>query len=77
MPRQRDSAGQSVPALPPLDSNRRYPIPIASLYLSQSKAKTYQDMKAGRLKTIKDGKRNYVPGSEIIRRSTLPAQGAT
>lgn len=55
--------------LPPLDPQQRYEIPEACRYLRQSRAKTYQDVKAGRLRVIKDGARTYVPGSEIARRS--------
>jgi hypothetical protein len=53
--------------------HRRYPIDVASELLDQSRAKTYLDIRAGKLAVIKDGRRTYVPGSEIIRRSTLPA----
>jgi hypothetical protein len=37
--------------------------------LAQSHAKTFQDLKLGGLKTIKDGRRRYVLGSELIRRA--------
>lgn len=60
--------------LPPIDPNRRYSIEHTNQYLSQSRAKTYKDIAAGTLRVIKDGARVYVPGSEIIRRSTLPEQ---
>lgn len=63
----------AIPSLPPIDPNRRYPLEQANQYLAQSRAKTYNDIAAGLLKVIKDGKRVYVPGSEIIRRSTLAA----
>jgi hypothetical protein len=59
--------------LPPLEIHRRYSIQAASGLLSQSRAKTYLDIRAGTLAVIKDGRRTYIPGSEIIRRSTLPA----
>lgn len=62
-----------IPPLPPVDPNRRYPLDQGCVYLAQSRAKTYNDIAAGLLKVIKDGKRVYIPGSEIIRRSTLPA----
>lgn len=65
-----------VPALPPIDPNRRYPIDHANQYLGQSRAKTYNDIAAGNLRVIKDGTRVYIPGSEIIRRSTLPENAA-
>jgi len=62
--------------LPPVDPCQRYEIPEASAYLRQSDAKTYADIKAGKLRVIKDGWRTFVPGSEIVRRSTLPEQAA-
>jgi hypothetical protein len=54
-------------------ATRRYPIAQANKLLAQSRAKTYQDIANGNLRVIRDGRRVYVPGSEIIRRSTLPA----
>jgi len=57
--------------LPPVDHQQRYEIPEASTYLRQSDAKTYLDIKQGKLRVIRDEGRTYVPGSEIIRRSTL------
>lgn len=62
-----------VLALPPLEPHRRYTISAASGLLSQSRAKTYLDIRAGALAVIKDGRRTYVPGTEIIRRSMLPS----
>lgn len=59
--------------LPPLDPQQRYEIPEASAYLRQSRSKTYDDIAAGTLRTIKDGARVYIPGSEIARRSMLAA----
>jgi hypothetical protein len=67
---------EKVAALPPVDPHQRYEIPEASVYLRQSVAKTYTDIKGGKLKIIKDGWRSFVPGSEIIRRSTLPSEAA-
>lgn len=61
---------QPLPALDPL---QRYDINETSLYLRVSRSKIYEDINAGTLRTIKDGARVYVPGSEIIRRSTLTA----
>jgi hypothetical protein len=55
----------------PLDEKQRYEIPEACKYLRQSRAKTYNDVKAGRLRVIKDGARTYVPGSEIARKSRV------
>jgi hypothetical protein len=60
-------------AVPTLDPARRYTVPDASALLSQSVAKTYQQLKDGVLASIKDGKRRYIPGSEIVRRSSLNA----
>ncbi len=60
-------------ALPPLDPQQRYSILEASAYLRQSRSKTYMDIGAGTLATIKDGKRTYIPGTVIAERSR--AQG--
>jgi hypothetical protein len=55
--------------LPPLDFNQRYSIPETNAYLRQSRAKTYKDIKAGKLEVIKDGKRTYVSGRTIAART--------
>ena len=55
--------------LTPLDPQQRYTVEEANSYLRQSRAKTYQDISAGLIRTIKDGRRTYIPGSEIIARS--------
>ena len=60
----------AVPVL--IDLHQRYTIPEASAILRQSTAKTYTDIKAGNLRVIKDAARTYVPGSELVRRSTIP-----
>lgn len=57
-----------------LDPLQRYTIPEAAAFLRQSRAKTYCDIAGGRLKTIKDGKRRYVPGTEIVRLSAVPPE---
>jgi hypothetical protein len=57
--------------LPPLDLNQRYTIDEGSAYLRQSRAKTYKDINAGKLRILKDGSRTYIPGSEIAKRSLL------
>jgi ribosomal protein L17 len=67
----REARREKVARLPPVDSHQRYEIPEASAYLRQSVAKTYVDIKGGKLRIIKDGARAFVPGTEIIRRSTL------
>ena len=53
----------------PLDERQRYSINEASAYLRQSRVKTYQDIRAGRLDSFKDGSRRYIPGTAIISRS--------
>lgn len=58
--------------MPPLDVNQRYTIEEANAYLRQSRAKTYFDIKEGKLAIIKDGKRTYIPGRAIADRSDLP-----
>lgn len=55
--------------LPPLDERQRYSIEESTYYLRQSRARLYERIAAGELKIIKDGRRTYVPGSEIARLS--------
>ena len=59
--------------MPPLDPNQRYTITEANAYLRQSRAKTYTDIRDGKIAVIKDGKRVYVPGSVIAERSKVTA----
>lgn len=56
-------------SLPALDEKQRYNVMEASAYLRQSRAKTFQDIAAGLLEIIKDGRRTYVTGSSIAARS--------
>lgn len=58
--------------LPMLNPLQRYTVHQANEYLRQSSATTYSQIKRGELRVIKDGGRTYIPGSEIIRKSTLP-----
>lgn len=67
---QPDEARKHV--LPPLDLNQRYSVEEAAAYLRQSRAKTFADISAGRLNSITDGRRRYVPGKEIARASGAP-----
>jgi hypothetical protein len=64
------------PALPPLDERQRYSIDEAIAYLRSSRRTLFEDIREGRLATIKEGKRRFVPGSEIARRSQLPTHEA-
>jgi hypothetical protein len=59
--------------LAPLDERQRYTIPEAKRYLRTSHQTLYNQINAGLITTIKEGKRRYVPGSEIARRCALPA----
>ena len=58
--------------LQPVDAGQRYTVDEGSRYLRVSRAQLYLDISAGHLRTIKHGRRRYIPGSEIIRLSTLP-----
>jgi hypothetical protein len=64
----------TIPAI--IDLNQRYSLAEAVALLRQSPAKTYNDIKAGTLRVIREGRRTYVPGSELVRRSRLPEQSA-
>lgn len=59
--------------LPPLDPLRRYSMNEGAARLSISRAHLYTLVTRGDLRTIKDGKRRFIPGTEIARLSTLPA----
>lgn len=63
-------------SLPPLDMNQRYSIPEATAYLRQSRAKTYVDIRTGKLPVLKDGKRTYVTGRVIAARSGADVEAA-
>lgn len=64
---------KSRPALQPLDLAQRYSIEEAIAYLRSSRKTLFDDIKAGRLATIQEGKRRFVPGTEIARRSRVAA----
>ena len=60
------------PALPQVDSRQRYTPEEAADYLRSSRWSVFKDLKEGRLRAIREGRRTFIPGTEIIRRSTLP-----
>ena len=59
--------------LPPVDPLRRYPVDQTLVYLGISRKFFYDEAAAGRIATIKHGKRRFCPGSEIVRLSQAPA----
>ena len=59
------------PKLDPLDPMRRYDVDMACDFLGVSRATLYKRVKAGEIRTIKDGSRRFVPGTEIARLSTV------
>jgi excisionase family DNA binding protein len=62
----------STPApLGPLDPLRRYTVEDALRYLGISRFTLYADIRENRIQTIKDRNRRFVPGSEIVRRSSV------
>lgn len=56
--------------LAPLDPLQRYSIEEAIAYLRTSRRTLYDMIDAGLIETIKEGKRRYTPGSEIVRLSS-------
>lgn len=62
--------------LPQIDPNQRYEIEEALAYLRTSRTRLYEKISAGQIKTIMDGRRRYIPGSEIIRESQIPEAAA-
>lgn len=55
--------------LPPLDPLQRYTVEESCRYLRTSRATLYEEISTGKIATIQEGRRRYVPGSEIARRS--------
>jgi len=55
--------------LAPLDNSQRYDVPEALSYLRIGRKKFYENVAAGTIKIIKDGRRTFVPGAEIARLS--------
>jgi hypothetical protein len=65
------AAPKRVPRPLLIDPNQRYTLAETHAVLGHSHVKTFQEIKRGTLQTIKDGRRRYVLGSELIRRSRL------
>jgi len=57
--------------LPALDLLQRYTIDESCAYLRLSRSRVYEKISAGELATVKDGRRHFVPGSEIARLSRI------
>ena len=53
--------------LPPLDERQRYSIEETIAYLRISRARLYEKIAAGEIATLKDGRRTFIPGTEIVR----------
>lgn len=64
------------PPLPLLDEKQRYAIPEAAALLRISRAQVYRLINAKSLTPLHDGARIFIPGSEIIARSTLGGSAA-
>lgn len=62
---------QNAP-LPQLDERQRYSVPEAIAYLRTSRRSIYALIGSGSLRVLKEGRRTYVPGSEIARLSRVP-----
>ncbi len=50
-------------------AHQRYEIPEAAEALRISRSRIYAKIKAGELSVIKDGRRSFISGAEIIRAS--------
>jgi hypothetical protein len=62
--------------LPPVDAAQRYTPEESADYLRTSRWSVFKDLREGRLRAIREGRRTFIPGSEIIRRSTLSEASA-
>jgi excisionase family DNA binding protein len=61
------------PPTTPLDPLQRYRLLEAAAYLRVSHMTLYKDIKAGKVKVIREGARTLVPGTEIAARSQAAA----
>jgi excisionase family DNA binding protein len=59
--------------LPPLDVQQRYTPEETAAYLRTSRKTVFDLIKDGRIRSIKEGRRRFCPGSEIARLSAAPA----
>lgn len=69
----KGAPGHPPPA--PVDLAQRYTIAEAISYLRTSRASIYKAINSRRIRVIKQGKRTFVPGSEIARLSQLESEG--
>ena len=58
--------------LPPLDPLQRYVVEESLAYLRISRQRLYEKIRAGEIKVVKDGRRTYIPGTEIAAHSRVP-----
>lgn len=62
--------------LPPLDEQQRYRVDEGARYLRVSVPGIYRRIRAGEIVTIVEGRRRFIPGSELVRLSRAPAAAA-
>ncbi len=62
--------------LAPLDPLQRYRVDEGARYLRVSVPGIYRRLRAGEIATIVEGRRRFIPGSEIVRLSRAPAAAA-
>jgi excisionase family DNA binding protein len=62
--------------LPALDVHQRYTVEESLRYLRTSRATLYKQISDGTIKTLTQGRRRYLPGSELARMSSVPSAEA-
>ena len=67
----------NLKTLAPLDPRQRYTIEEALMYLRLSRARLYAKVHAGEIALLKDGRRTFVNGGDIVRLSAPPAKPVT
>lgn len=76
--RAEERLRQELEPLPPPQPGRRYTVRAAMRYLAKSRMTLYLDVKAGRVRVIRDGRRVFFPGDELLRLTSLdPTESAT
>lgn len=61
----------NTPNMPPLDPLQRYSVAESERLLRSSRTIIYEKIRSGEIATIKDGRRRFIPGSEIARLSRV------
>ena len=72
----KQSKREKPPAIIPpavVDPNQRYSLPESFAILRYSPAQGYKEIASGTLRVLREGRRTYVHGTELVRRASAAA----